>query len=235
MRSASARSMRTADTAHAAHGGRGIVAAVVSTSIALLAHVLAGGALPAAPGIIATSVLALVACLALAPLRHSRVRLVLSVTASQLLFHALFSLAAHGPHAAHPAPTPTGPHLAVSHAHHGAHGVPGTEALAPDTVAPVADAVAQAEHSAVTMTLAHLIAGAVTYVALRRGEVVLDRISSATSTFATRLLPPALTAQLPPARPHRALASAAGTWIPTFLAQIASSPVRRGPPALVLA
>lgn len=220
MRSASDRPARTAQAL------RGIVAAVASTSIALLAHVLAGGTLPATTGVVATSALALVACLALAPLRHSRARLSLSVVASQLLFHALFTLGAPGP------PAPVEQHHAASHAHHAAHG---SAAPGPDAITAAADAVAHASHGALTMALAHVLAGAVTYVALRRGEAALDRLSSVAVALAARLLPPAASAQLPPVRPHRALASDAGAWVPPFQAHVATSVVRRGPPAHALA
>lgn len=76
---------------------RGCVAAFVSTGIALLSHLMAGGALPALPGLILPLFLATGVCALLAGVRVPAVRLLVSVGASQLLFHHLFMLGATAP------------------------------------------------------------------------------------------------------------------------------------------
>lgn len=73
---------------------RGGTAAFVSTGIALLFHLMAGGAVPALPGLLLPLFLATGVCVLLAGVRVPAVRLLISVGASQLLFHNLFMLGA---------------------------------------------------------------------------------------------------------------------------------------------
>ena len=73
---------------------RGGSAAGVATGIALLFHLMAGGAMPALPGLLVPLLLALGVCILLAGVRLPSLRLLLSVGASQVLFHNLFMLGA---------------------------------------------------------------------------------------------------------------------------------------------
>lgn len=73
---------------------RGGTAAFVSTGIALVFHLMAGGAVPALPGLLLPLFLATGVCVLLAGVRVPAVRLLFSVGASQLLFHNLFMLGA---------------------------------------------------------------------------------------------------------------------------------------------
>lgn len=89
---------------------RGGLAAVVSTGLALIFHLMAGGGMPALPGLALPLLLSLGVCILLAGVRLPSVRLLLSVGASQVLFHNLFMLgagqAAAGSHAHHAMSSP---------------------------------------------------------------------------------------------------------------------------------
>lgn len=71
---------------------RGAVAATLATFVALFAHVVAGGQMPAMIGVLVPLLLSITVCTLLAGRRLSPVRLVASVGVAQLLFHALFVL-----------------------------------------------------------------------------------------------------------------------------------------------
>lgn len=70
---------------------RGSWAAAFATFVAALSHTLAGGQLPSAFGVAASLLLSTVLCTALTARTLSWWRLVVSMGASQVLFHALFS------------------------------------------------------------------------------------------------------------------------------------------------
>lgn len=127
---------------------RGAVAAAVATFVALLSHVTAGGAMPGAVGIIVPLALSFVACTALAGRRLSAIRLAIGVAVSQGLFHTLFVLGSYQPG------------LAGGHVHGAAAAMPalGADSL---TMSMTPDA---------TMWGGHLVAAALTTVALHRGE-----------------------------------------------------------------
>lgn len=87
---------------------QGALAAIVATAIALWFHLLAGGAMPALPGVVVPLLLAFAGCVLLAHVRMPWLRLLSSVGSSQVLFHGLFVLGAseasqpshtHGHHA----------------------------------------------------------------------------------------------------------------------------------------
>lgn len=98
---------------------RGALAAGVSTGIALLSHLIAGGAMPALPGIVVPLLLALAVCVLLSGVRMPWVRLLASVGVSQLFFHSLFVLGATdvthaiGTHAHHASAAPAAAPLMV--------------------------------------------------------------------------------------------------------------------------
>jgi hypothetical protein len=127
---------------------RGAVAAVVATFVALVSHVSAGGAIPGLFGLVVPLALSFVVCAALSGRRVSVWRLTLAVVLSQALFHLLFVLGSFEPGA--------GGHV------HGA------------AVVLVADAVpTPAVSMDAVMAAGHVIAAAVTALALHRGERTL--------------------------------------------------------------
>lgn len=80
-----------------ARAAKALFVAVFSTLIALVSHVLAGGSVPGLPGILVPLAFSVFVCLPLSGRILSLPRLVLSVLASQMLFHWLFVLGATGP------------------------------------------------------------------------------------------------------------------------------------------
>lgn len=127
---------------------RGAVAGSVATLAALLSHLLGGGTVPAWYGIVVPWALSLLVCAVLAGRHLSPWRLAVSVALGQALFHALFAAGAP----------------ATSGRYDGGHGADGVRH-------------AHGEPSAdLTMWLWHLVAAAVTVVALYRGERLLLRL-----------------------------------------------------------
>lgn len=132
---------------------RGAVAASVATFVALVSHVSAGGAVPGLVGVVVPLALSFVVCAVLAGRRLSAWRLTLAVAISQALFHLLFVLGSYELGA--------GGHV------HGA------------AVTLVADGGAPTGVSMdATMAAGHLVAAAVTAVALHRGERTLAALGS---------------------------------------------------------
>ncbi len=138
---------------------RGSIAAGLSTWIALAFHLLGGGEVPAAVGVIIPFVLSWCACVTLATWRRDALRLTTSVIASQGLFHLLFTLGAAG---------------ASSGGHHGSAVHLGA-----------ADAAGGAAWS--QMWLAHLVAAGITVLALHSGERALRQLARAVVAVARRL------------------------------------------------
>lgn len=128
-----------------------MVVASIATFTALLSHVLAGGAVPGLPGIVAPWVLAVAVSTLLAGRNLSRVRVALSVVASQLLFHTLFVMGAPSAGAASM--------TMHSHMHGAMTAMPGGT-----------DSTVAALSADPWMWAAHGIAAAVTIGALYRGE-----------------------------------------------------------------
>ncbi|QDO88272.1 hypothetical protein FNH13_07860 [Ornithinimicrobium ciconiae] len=178
---------------------RGGLAAAVATTIALLFHLMAGGAMPALPGLVIPLLLAISVCILLAGVRLPSLRLLLSVGASQLLFHNLFMLGA------------TDADAAEAHAHHA------TGAAATQT------------GTSVWMVVAHLAAALLTAAALRHGELILARLSSAVRHLAWRFLHPVTTLPVRPTTPAARLVDEQA-WVPTIHLAVHTSLVRRGPP-----
>lgn len=184
---------------------RGGSAAGVSTSIALLFHLMAGGAMPALPGLVVPLLLAMGVCVLLAGVRLPAVRLLLSVGASQVLFHTLFMIGAGQGGAGGQGGA------AGAHAHHA------MTASVDETA------------TSVWMVLAHVGAAVLTAAALRHGELILAHLRAALRRLTWRFLSPVLPQ---PARPTAApspLADERG-WVPTARLLVHTSVVRRGPP-----
>lgn len=130
---------------------RAFAAATFATYVALLSHVVAGGALPGLLGIVTPWVLSLMVCVLLAGRKLSLVRLSLSVVISQILFHGLFVLGSFD--------------LTAPVAH--VHGVQ-TPLVVPGMAdALVADGV---------MWVGHAIAAGITIATLYRAEVLIQAL-----------------------------------------------------------
>lgn len=189
---------------------KALLVASLSTLIALVSHVLAGGSVPALPGILVPLTFSALACVPLSGRVLSLPRLVLSVAASQLLFHWLFVLGVSGSEP-----------LAVEGAHAGHH----AEAA---TVLGTA-AGAHAGHSDGWMWVAHGVAAIATVVLIRRGEAALVALWRLTvllvrtlfpripRTALVRVAPPRLRGTFPDA-------GALARWL------LEASISRRGPP-----
>lgn len=208
------------ETSRTSRASRGFVAAAFSTFVALVSHVLAGGEVPGLLGIVVPLVLAAPACLALAGVRRSWLRLSVSVALSQVLFHTLFVLGTAGSASVHAVGD------AGIHAGHGAQ--PALMVMSSSATA------AHPTHGDGWMLLAHALAGLVTVVVLHRAEAVLARLTHLSSRVVAFLLPPVVRVVTLPAHPRTALASTAGTWAPILRSVVSSGVVRRGPPALSL-
>ena len=129
---------------------RGALAAVVAVQTAALFHVAGGGAPPAPVAIALTLAFAVPLCVALAGRRLARIRVALSVVASQALLHALFTLGAG-------TPASGAAHAGAAHAGHVGH-----------VALPVLDAAVP------PMLQAHALAAVVTTAALLTGAHALD-------------------------------------------------------------
>jgi hypothetical protein len=141
--------------------------ASAATAVALLAHLLGGGALPGWLGILVPWALSLAVCTALAGRRLSLWRTTASVALSQALFHALFVLGAPVRSAAAgsaPAGMPTG------HGAHGGNAVPAPGDAVPGVLSGVLPGVEPA------MWFSHAVAAAVTVAGLYGGERALSRL-----------------------------------------------------------
>lgn len=211
--------------ARVARVNRGLLAATFSTFVALVSHVLAGGAVPGVAGIATPVIFATSACALLAELRFSWLRLSVSVAVSQVLFHTLFVVGT--------APSGTvsvtgGVGGATSHAGHGGHPTM-------TIVGASGDAMSHAGHSGGWMWLAHVAAAAVTVVALQRGEVVLSRLKASIEQIVVLFVPPVACLLHVPVQRRPMVADARGVWVPLRRSVVSSGTVRRGPPAASLA
>ncbi|RMI12901.1 hypothetical protein, partial [Cellulomonas triticagri] len=159
---------RAVDLDPARRIARAVAAAGVATLVALLFHLLAGGATPHLLGVAVPLLLATAVCLVLAQVRLPWLRLALSVGVSQLFFHLLFSIGAPG---AVPAAGPV-----TSHQH-------GAAAVVLDGAGPAT----HAGHGGAAMWVAHVIAALVTVLALRHGEATLHRLARALRRAGERL------------------------------------------------
>lgn len=186
---------------------RAASAACLSTGTALAFHVAAGAPMPAGPGIVIPAVTAFAVAVALSGVALSRWRLALTVAAAQLAFHTMFGMGT-----AHAVDATTG--AGSSHTHH-------------VTSVAVSGASGHAGHG-VGMTLAHLAAAVITYVLLRRADVLIG--------FASRLVAWLLRALLVADAP--AIEPAPHTFAPPRPAQrprlaMVANRSERGPPSLL--
>ncbi|OAH51033.1 hypothetical protein [Microbacterium oleivorans] len=192
--------MRPSRLSRVARGG---VAASVATWAALLSHVAAGGAMPGWLGVAVPLVLSVAVCTALAGRHLSLVRLAVSVTASQLLFHTLFVLGAV---------TPSG----AAHAHH----LP----VMTDAAAPAA------MHADPLMWVLHGVAALVTVAVLHRGERAARRLLAVAADLARWARRRILAAVLVLGAVDRPALAAAPATVPVLRSVALRVPARRGPP-----
>lgn len=129
---------------------RGLLVAVCATFFAGASHAVAGGQVPVVAAGVAV-VFASLVCVVLAGRRLSLPRTVAGVTLSQVLFHSLFSVFAHG-----------SPMIAGSSSGH-RH-----ELIFP---APMV-AMPGPDHSGILMMVSHIAAGVLTVALVRHGEAL---------------------------------------------------------------
>jgi hypothetical protein len=188
---------------------RGSSAAFIATFTALVSHVAAGGAMPAATGLIVPLLLSAAVCILLAGRRLSAVRLSVAVLISQGIFHVLFVLGADP--------------LIVGHLH-GAELTAAMSAAAASTTTTIVPTTA-------AMWMGHAVAAALTITALHRGEsavrsgLALVREIVAASARRVRLLLGAIATR----RPVRTPIPAPRRIVPRP-APLLRSVRRRGPP-----
>lgn len=176
---------------------------MLATVVAAAAHTLAGGGAPSPLFCAVVAALAVPGATALASPRPALWRTTLAVGGSQLLFHLAF--AATGDLGAWDAP--------AAHVH-------GAPLVLTSTAAPSSDSAGP------VMTAAHVLAAALTILAVHRGE----RAVRAVAQWLPRLLPRvAAVARTPVRSAPRAVPVAAPTLRPRRCIGAVS---RRGPPAL---
>lgn len=194
---------------------RGTSAALVATFVAVFFHGIAGGPVPALPGLIACVVFSTLVSIPLAGATLSRVRLAAAVTLSQIVFHFAFVVFAGVPFAGG-----GGGHV---HAHTAQQVAAQLASLEPVT-AHVHDS---------PMWFAHAAASLITYLLVRHGEkAILELWSAAELTLR------ALRFALPQAAPVSATLLSAphrGDERPRAARILFSVLHYRGPPASSLA
>jgi hypothetical protein len=157
---------RTAPTGGVSPGlrlQRGALGAFIAVTSAILAHTGAGHHVPHTVVIVLSLAVSVPLCVVLAGVRLSRWRLALGIVASQGVLHSLFALFPH-------AGSSSGP-LSLSettgHEHHVDHVVVNSAGGA---------AAAHGASPDAPMAIAHILAAGVTYLLLRRGEVLLEAL-----------------------------------------------------------
>lgn len=190
---------------------RGASAASIATFAALISHVAADGAMPAAAGIIVPGVLSLMVCTLLAGRRLSLSRLSIAVLLSQGLFHALFVLGASSAHIGSP-----------GHDH---------AAMVAAMPTPVPGVVAWPDPA---MWAGHAVAALITIAALYRGERALTALARNAHDLVAwlRRRIRLLTGYRPPVLPRPLIRVA--VWVDASPVHVSLRQLpRRGPPLIV--
>ena len=211
---------------------RGCAAAVFATFVALASHMIGGGGLPSAMGVVVSLALSMLVCVLLVSRRLSLPRLSLSVLASQSLFHLLFSV--FTPTTGDHTPT-TGDHSPANaleqHAMHhaGSTGAVGSmpQAMAGAVPSPDAGAAMHA-HTSPAMLLAHCVAAVLTIAMIYWSEVLPAKISSFVRLVIRALLPAMVRLTSVPTgpKPHLGVVD----LLPRHLGVLRSPVLTRGPP-----
>lgn len=165
---------------------RGSLTAAFAVAVALVFHVLAGGAIPGVAGIAIPFALALPITVAVSLRCLSLARLSVSVLVSQALFHALFVFGS----------TPF-----AQHSGHGRHGMPATTGVA---VPDVAAHVHEGFFGGPLMVLSHLVAAFITVLVLYKGEtafLAIRRAGARAFAAAVRLVEPIAQQPVPVRQP----------------------------------
>lgn len=131
---------------------RGMVCAALATFLAGASHAVVGGTAPL-PAVLLALPLGSLLCVMLAGRRLSALRIVIGVSASQIIFHFLFAFFAL---------VPSAPAALTGHQHDGGF----TASLLP--VTPATSSYVSAMD--LSMVCSHLVAGVVTVVLVRHGE-----------------------------------------------------------------
>ena len=211
---------------------RGAGAAVFATSVALTSHVVGGGSLPAAMGVVVPLALSTLVCVLLTGRRLSLPRLSMSVLASQSLFHLLFSVftpmsgnhaptnavAQHALHHSDPAATAA----MMSGAGHGA--MPGMSGA----MTASSTSSGMHAHASPAMLLAHLVAAVLTIAVIYWAEALPAKIGSFLRLVIHALLPTVVRPIPVPSgpKPHLGVARI----LPRHLGVLRSPVLTRGPP-----
>lgn len=186
---------------------RGVGAAVVCTLTAALSHSLADGHMASGFAVVVALTASVFVCIALAGRRLSPGRLALAVVLSQGAYHAMFAFA------------PAGAVTVTTHSSaagvHAAHTIIGLDM----------DVAASAHHHGAMMWLAHLVAAAVTFWALRRGERTAIALLELLRVAVDHLV----RVPEPVSLPRRRAAAFRVRWAPPN-APVLSSCSQRGPP-----
>lgn len=188
---------------------RGLTAAAVSTLLALVFHLLAGGAMPGVVGIAAPLALTSLVGMSAGGRRPRLLGLLATTTAAQGLFHLLFSFDA-----------------SVGGVGHAGHGAAAAGSMADH-------AAMSAGHAAMTsgqgwMWQAHLIAAVLTAVTLHRGELMVTWLRCVLTTLASHLSPVVLFPSTVVAA--RTVQPAAAVVVRSVATWVVQSAPRRGPP-----
>lgn len=196
----------------AARTARGVLAAGLAVGSAALAHSVGGHHDPHWVVLLLTLAISVPVCVALSAVRLSRVRLAAAVLFTQGLLHGLFALFPAGGGAGSSGLREVGGHHSGHHEH---HLIVGETAAAGVGVA-----------SDATMTLSHLVAAAVSYMLLRRGEVILHALTGLLS-----IRPVLLLCEYGPAAPVRTPQPLPVRPLPVWHVWISAGPrTLRGPP-----
>jgi len=139
---------------------RGWLTAGLSVFVAAVSHVAGGGTAPGLLGVVLAMAFAGIVCVALAGKSLSRIRLSLSVVASQFAFHLLFGLGAGAGSVG--AGSATAIATTTSHGSAHQHGATFLESAG--------SGAAMTSHNDSSMWAAHALAAVITVVVLRRGE-----------------------------------------------------------------
>lgn len=185
---------------------RGVSAASLSTAIALVFHMQAGGAMPGVLGVAMPLILTSFVGMLAGGTRPNLAGMLATTMTAQFLFHALFTF---------DAPAGTG---SAAHVHH-AGGLPdlGSSAAAGDA----------------WMWQMHVAAAVVTALVLHRGELLLAWLRRCVRAL-HRELAGAIPAPPPlPAQRRTACAPPAATPLTWVLADLVRRAPRRGPPVLI--
>lgn len=200
---------------------RGWIIALVSTLFAAVSHTVGGGAAPGALAVVLSLAFAGILCVGLAGRTLSRVRVILSVLLSQLIFHTLFSFGGAG--------GSLSPDVLTAGNTHNHSALAGLPWLADTT------AVSHgAGHAGWMMWLAHTVAAVVTVAVLRHGEEAFWGFVEFSGRSIRALIQHAASTLPAPPTLRRAAVTAPCDAPPDLGVLLVARP-HRGPPAFALA